>query len=65
MGLRTVPYDSAMERIFDKDDDKAAPIVPDDNAKAATQLVRVIFDEGDETNKSCYDQGWVRKSRLK
>jgi len=35
VGWRTVPYEMAIERIFDNDEDRAAPIVPDDNAKAA------------------------------
>lgn len=35
-----MPYEMAIARFFDKEDDMAAPIVPEDRAKAA-----VNFDE--------------------
>lgn len=35
VGWMNVPYERAMEGTRDKDPDRAAPMVPDDNAKAA------------------------------
>lgn len=35
VGCTTVPYEIAIERIFDREEDMAAPSVPDERAKAA------------------------------
>lgn len=37
VGWMTVPYDRAMDRVFDRLEDRAAPIVPEDSAKAAAR----------------------------
>lgn len=37
VGLRTVPYEIAIERVLDSEEDSAAPTVPEDRAKAAVK----------------------------
>lgn len=48
MGRVTVPYDRAIARTRERDDDSAAPIVPEDNANAAvlkfSRLCRLLED---------------------
>lgn len=35
MGWTTVPYEMAMERILERDEESAAPMVPEERANAA------------------------------
>jgi hypothetical protein len=60
-----VPYEIAMERTRDRADDIAAPMVPDDMAKAAAwrdQLVLTYWRRS--TNQKNFCQGWVPKSYM-
>jgi len=50
VGWTTVPYETAIERVFDSEPLRAAPIVPDERAKAAIHSVSVSFEKEQRQN---------------
>lgn len=66
IGRVIVAYETAMERTFDKLEDSAAPIVPEDSAKAAGAGAVVRPEArgcgGAVTHLSCCVRGWDPRS---
>lgn len=59
VGRRTVPYEIAMDRVWDRDPDRAAPIVPEDKANAAeSRTVSTALGTVRHTDQTCSDRGW-------
>jgi len=60
----TVPYERAIERIMQRDEERAAPIVPEERAKAA--VGQSLSDRrragGYQTDQMCSGPGWDRIS---
>jgi hypothetical protein len=59
VGWSTVAYEIAIERVLDSDEDSAAPIVPDERARAARQR-NISIRKGIEDISQGYRQDVLR-----